>query len=217
MTKAEKLNEIAGRVAKCTRCDLYKRAIHPVPGDGHPDAKVMFIGEGPGYHEDQQGLPFVGAAGKLLDKLLQSIKLERKDVFIGNVIKHRPPGNRDPLPEEIEACRPFLDEQIQIIEPKIIVTLGRFSMNKFFPNEKISQIHGKARYVDFLTKTYIVLPMYHPAAALRSGRIMEEIKEDFQKIKMFLEKSSEIEVEEKFASTEVSANKEKNKQMRLIP
>jgi len=217
MTKAEKLNEIAGRVAKCTRCDLYKRAIRPVPGDGHPDAKVMFIGEGPGYHEDQQGLPFVGAAGKLLDKLLQSIELERKDVFIGNVIKHRPPSNRDPLPEEIEACRPFLDEQIQTIEPKIIVTLGRFSMNKFLPNEKISQIHGKARYVDFLGKRFIVIPMYHPAAALRSGKIMEEIKEDFQKIKLFLEKSSEIEVEEKSASTEVSTDKEENKQMRLIP
>lgn len=207
MAKEEKLKDIAGQVAKCTRCDLYKKATKPVPGDGSPDAKIMFIGEGPGYHEDQQGLPFVGAAGKLLDQLLQSIEVERKEVFIGNVIKHRPPGNRDPLPEEIEACRSFLDEQIQTIEPKIIVTLGRFSMNKFLPGEKISQIHGKARYVNFLGKKYVVIPMYHPAAALRSGRIMEEVKEDFQKIKMFIEESSEVEIEKK---------KEEDKQMKLV-
>lgn len=207
MTKDEKLNEIAGRVAECTRCDLYKRANKPVPGDGNPDAEVMFVGEGPGYHEDQQGLPFVGAAGKLLDKLLQSIKLERKEVFIGNVVKHRAPDNRDPSPEEIEACRPFLDGQIQIIEPKMIVTLGRFSMNKFLPNEKISQIHGQARYVDFLGERYIVIPMYHPAAALRSGRIMEEIKKDFQKIKMFLEGEPKEEIVEE---------KIEDKQMKLI-
>jgi len=207
MTKDEKLNEIAGRVAECTRCDLYKRANKPVPGDGNPDAEVMFVGEGPGYHEDQQGLPFVGAAGKLLDKLLQSIKLERKEVFIGNVVKHRAPDNRDPSPEEIEACRPFLDGQIQIIEPKIVVTLGRFSMNKFLPNEKISQIHGQARYVDFLGERYIVIPMYHPAAALRSGRIMEEIKKDFQKIKMFLEGEPKEEIVEE---------KIEDKQMKLI-
>lgn len=207
MTKAEKLKQIAGRVAKCTRCSLYKRANKPVPGDGNPDAEVMFIGEGPGYHEDQQGLPFVGAAGKLLDNLLQSIKLARKEVFIGNVIKHRPPGNRDPLPEEIEACHSFLDEQIQIIEPKIIVTLGRFSMNKFLPGEKISQIHGQARFVDFLGKRYIVIPMYHPAAALRSGKIMEEIKKDFQKIKKFLEENPEEEIMEK---------KKEDKQLKLV-
>ena len=210
MTKTEKLNKVAGRVAKCTRCSLYKGANNPVPGDGSSDAEVMFIGEGPGYHEDQQGLPFVGAAGKLLDKLLQSIKLERKEVFIGNVIKHRPPGNRDPLPEEIKACRSFLDEQIQIIEPKIIVTLGRFSMNKFLPGEKISQIHGQARYVDFFGKRYIVIPMYHPAAALRSGRIMEEIKKDFQKIEHFLEEAPEEEIIEK-----VTTNKE-DKQLKLV-
>jgi len=207
MTKAEKLKQIAGRVAKCTRCDLYKRANKPVPGEGNPGAEVMFVGEGPGYHEDQQGLPFVGAAGKLLDKLLQLIEVERKEVFIGNVIKHRTENNRDPLPEEIEACRSFLDEQIQIIKPKIIVTLGRFSMNKFLPGEKISRIHGQARYVDFLGKRYIVVPMYHPAAALRNGRIMEEIKEDFQKIKVFLEENPEEEIMEK--------NRE-DKQLKLV-
>src|SRR4030042_2219340 len=207
MTKAVKLEKIASWVSECTRCSLYKGTTHPVPGDGNPDAKVMFIGEGPGFHEDQQGLPFVGAAGKLLDQLLQLIKLERKEVFIGNVIKHRPPGNRDPLPEEIEACRSFLDEQIQVIQPKIIVTLGRFSMTKFLPDEKISQIHGQARYVDFLSKRYIVIPMYHPAAALRSGKIMEEIKEDFKKIELFLEGRSEEEIVEE---------QETDKQMKLI-
>jgi len=207
MTKAEKLDEIAKRVTKCTRCDLYKRATKAVPGDGNPEAEVIFLGEGPGYHEDLQGLPFVGAAGQLLDQLLQSIKLKRNDIFIGNVIKHRPPDNRDPLPEEIEACRPFLDEQIQIIAPKMIITLGRFSLNKFLPNEKISQIHGRARYVDFLGRRYMVMPMYHPAAALRSGRIMEEIKEDFQKVSLLLEEKPKLETEKA---------KEENQQMKLI-
>lgn len=191
MTKAEKLKDIAGRVVKCTRCSLYEKANKPVPGDGNSNAKVMFVGEGPGYWEDQKGIPFCGMAGKLLNQLLQSIKLERKKVFIGNVVKHRPPGNRDPFPEEIEACRPFLDEQIQIIEPKIIVTLGRFSLNKFLPGETISRIHGQARFIDFLGKRYIVIPMYHPAAALRSVKIMEEIRKDFKKIELFLEDNLE--------------------------
>ena len=207
MTKEEKLKEIAEQVAKCTRCDLYKGATNSVPGDGDPEAKVLLCGEGPGFHEDQQGLPFVGASGRILDQLLQSIGLKRKGVFICNIIKHRPSGNRDPLPEEIEACRSFLDEQIQIIKPKIIVTLGRFSMNKFLPGEKISQIHGQARFVNFLGKKYIVLPMYHPAAALRNGRIMIEVKKDFKKIKLFLEDKLEEEVIEE---------KEKEQQMELI-
>lgn len=180
--KKRKLEEIAEQVAKCTRCPLYKRANKPVPGEGSPDAEIMFIGEGPGASEDRKGIPFCGAAGRLLDQLLQLIKVARKDVFIGNMLRHRPPGNRDPLPEEIKACQPFLDEQIKIIDPKIIVTLGRFSMNKFLPGEYISRIHGQARYVDFAGKRYIVVPMYHPAAALRNGRIMEEAKEDFKKL-----------------------------------
>lgn len=191
MDKQQKLAEIAGRVKKCTRCSLYKQAVNPVPGEGNPNAQIMFIGEGPGYHEDQQGRPFVGQAGKLLDRLLQLIKVARKDVFIGNMVKHRPLGNRDPLPTEIESCRPFLDEQIKIIDPKIIVTLGRFSMNKFLPGEYISKIHGQARFVDFRGKKWIVIPMYHPAAALRNGKIMKEIKEDFKKIPRFLEERIE--------------------------
>jgi len=184
--KQKKLDEIAAQVAKCTRCRLHQQATKGVPGDGDPESEVIFIGEGPGYHEDQQGLPFVGVAGRLLDRLLQLIKLKRSEVWIGNVIKHRPPGNRDPLPEEIEACRPFLDEQIKIIDPKIIVSLGRFSMSKFLPGEKISQVHGQARYVNFAGKKRIIIPMYHPAAALRRGAIMEQIKKDFLKIPQFL-------------------------------
>ncbi|MBU3957227.1 uracil-DNA glycosylase [Patescibacteria group bacterium] len=206
MAKEGKLKRIAAQIEKCRRCLLWKSP-KAVPGTGDPDSEVMFIGEAPGFHESRQGLPFVGVAGKLLDKLLKDIGLERNEVFICNMLRHRPPGNRDPLPEEIEACRSFLDEQIQIIKPKIIVTLGRFSMNKFLPGEKISRIHGQARYVDFLGKRYIVVPMYHPAAALRNGRIMEEIKEDFQKIKVFLEENPEEEIMEK--------NRE-DKQLKLV-
>lgn len=182
MDKKKKLEEIAKRVASCKKCPLYKNAINPVPGEGNPEAEIMFIGEGPGFYEDQQGRPFVGQAGKLLDSLLQLIKLPRKEVFIANVIKHRPPNNRDPLPEEIEACKEFLNAQIKIIDPKIIVTLGRFSMAKFLPGEFISKIHGQARFVDFAGKRRVVISMYHPAAALRSVTVMREIKEDFQKI-----------------------------------
>jgi len=207
--KRRKLKEIAKQVARCQRCGLYKKATNSVPGEGNPDAEVMFIGEGPGYWEDQRGIPFCGAAGRLLDQLLQLIKLERKNVFIGNMVKHRPPHNRDPLPEEIKACEPFLDEQIKIINPKIIVTLGRFSMNKFLPGEKISQIHGQARYVDFFGEKEIVIPMYHPAAALRRVKIMEEIKEDFKKIPRFLK--SEIKKVEKDGE-----NKRRGEQLSLV-
>ncbi len=186
MNKEQQLEEIAQKIRHCQSCPLYQKATQAVPGEGNSQSEIMFIGEGPGFWEDKEGRPFVGQAGKLLDELLQLIKLPRKDVFIGNVVKHRPPENRDPLPQEIEACAPFLDEQIKIIDPKIIVTLGRFSMGKFLPNEFISRIHGQARFVDFAGKKRIIIPMYHPAAALRSSIIMEEIKKDFQKIEQFL-------------------------------
>lgn len=187
MDKKQKLGEIAAGVTKCTCCSLYKRATKPVPGEGNPEAEIMFIGEGPGYWEDQHGIPFCGPSGKLLDRLFQSIGLSREEVWIGNIVKHRAPDNRDPMAEEIEACRSFLDEQIKIINPKVIVTLGRFSMNKFLPGEYISQTHGQAKFVDFNGKRFIVIPMYHPAAGLRNGRIMTELKKDFQKISKFLE------------------------------
>jgi len=181
------LEEIAKKIAKCQRCPLYKGTTNPVPGHGNPNAKVMFIGEAPGYHEDQQGIPFCGASGQLLDKLLALINIDRKDVFIVNILKHRPPNNRDPQPAEIEVCKTWLDQQIEIIQPKIIVTLGRFSMYKFMPDVKISQVHGQARYVNFNGQQYTVIPMFHPAAALRRGDVMVKIKEDFQKIPKFLE------------------------------
>lgn len=190
MTPEEKtraLQKIAQEVENCQRCPLYKRANRGVPGEGSPDARIMFIGEGPGYWEDQKGIPFCGAAGNLLDKLLQLIKLDRKEVFIGNVIKHRPPNNRDPLPTEIEACRSWLDEQIKIIQPEIIVTLGRFSMAKFLPEAKISRIHGRYQTVEFQNRKIIVMPMYHPAAGLRRGEILEDLKTDFLKLGELLE------------------------------
>jgi len=193
--KKQKLEEIVKKVASCKKCPLYKNAIKPVPGEGNPEAEVMFIGEGPGFWEDKKGRPFVGQAGKLLDELLQLIKLPREDVFIANVVKHRPPNNRDPLSEEIEACEGFLDAQIKIIDPKIIVTLGRFSLNKFLPGEFISKVHSQARFVNFARKQRIVIPMYHPAAALRSEKIKRELKKDFQKIPKFL-KNVEKEVVE---------------------
>ena len=190
--KNQKLEEIAKKVASCKKCSLYENATNPVPGEGNPEAEIMFIGEGPGYWEDQKGVPFCGQAGKLLDELLQSIKVARKDVFITNVVKHRPPGNRDPQPEEIEACKEFLDKQIEIIQPKIIVTLGRFSMAKFIPDGKISKIHGQARFVEFTGRKIIVIPMFHPAAALRGEQVMRMLKEDFLKIPLFLKNNEKI-------------------------
>lgn len=176
------LNDIAEQVASCKRCDLYKYATRAVPGEGNSKARVVFIGEGPGYWEDQKGIPFCGQSGKLLDELLQSIKLEREDVFIGNVVKHRPPQNRDPLPNEIEACSIWLDQQIKIIDPKVIVTLGRFSMTKFFPGEFISRIHGTSQMIFWNDRRLMIMPMYHPAAALRNGVILKELKTDFLKL-----------------------------------
>lgn len=213
MDKKEALDEITKQVSKCQRCPLYKNANKAVPGEGNPEAEIMFIGEGPGYHEDQEGIPFCGASGKLLDQLLQSIKVKREEVFIGNVVKHRPPGNRDPLPEEIEACKIWLDKQIEIIQPKIIVTLGRFSMYKFIPDGKISQIHGQARYINFRGKKYIVVPMFHPAAALRTADVMGKVKEDFQKIPQFLkEQIRPIETN----LTNINETKEADKQLVLL-
>ena len=157
----EALEEIAAQVRRCQLCSLYKGALKGVPGEGDPQAEVMLIGEAPGWHENQQGRPFVGAAGQFLTDLLRSVGLRREQVFIGNVIKHRPPDNRDPLPDELRACLPYLDRQIEIINPKVIVTLGRFSIARFFPGEKISRVHGVARrHGDRL-----ILPLYRPHGA----------------------------------------------------
>ena len=172
------LEALAGRVEVCTNCLLHRGRTRAVPGDGPVDSQIMFIGEAPGFHEDQQGLPFVGAAGRYLEELLASIGLTREHVFIANVIKCRPPGNRDPLPEEVEACRPFLDRQIELINPKLVVTLGRFSMARAFPNARISRIHGQPRKIDGV----LYYPMYHPAAALHQPRLRGVIEEDMRRI-----------------------------------
>ena len=188
MTNQEALAKIAQQVKNCQKCPLYKTATNPVPGDGNPTAEIVFIGEAPGYWEDQKGIPFVGAAGNLLNQLLAMIGLKREEVFICNILKHRPPNNRDPLPEEITACTPYLKQQLLTIKPKIIVTLGRFAMNYFLPNAYISRIHGQPREVSWEGLTLTVIPMYHPAAALRNGQVMQELKEDFKKIPAIIEK-----------------------------
>ncbi|MDY7040702.1 MAG: uracil-DNA glycosylase, partial [Chloroflexota bacterium] len=169
-------------IARCTRCSLSQARLKTVPGEGPENADIMFIGEAPGFHENQQGRPFVGAAGKFLDELLASIDLRREDVYICNVVKCRPPGNRDPMTEEIEACRPFLDLQIELVKPKMIVTLGRYSMARYFPNAKISQIHGRPRKMAGI----IYYPMYHPAAALHQPRYRADIERDMLKIPQLL-------------------------------
>ena len=179
------LGELAEQIAVCPKCDLAKTRTHAVPGEGNPNADIVFIGEGPGFYEDQQARPFVGPSGKFLDELLASIGLRREDVYICNVVKCRPPNNRDPQPGEISACNPWLDQQLEIIKPRVIVTLGRFSMTRYFPGQSIGRIHGQPRRVDEVT----VVPMYHPAAALHQASLRHTIEQDFQKLPALLEQA----------------------------
>ncbi|MDQ3855234.1 MAG: uracil-DNA glycosylase, partial [Chloroflexota bacterium] len=144
----DSLEKVAAEVRVCTKCPLARTRTHAVPGEGSPNAQLMLIGEGPGYNEDKQGRPFVGAAGSFLNLMLARASLKREDVFITNVVKCRPPQNRDPLPTEIEACREYLDRQLALIRPTVVATLGRHSMARYFPNERISRVHGQARVVD---------------------------------------------------------------------
>jgi len=188
MNKTEALLKLKKELESRKDIPLISSPNDVVFGDGNPDSKIMFIGEAAGYHESVQHKPFVGQAGKLLDKLIASIGLNREDVYISNIVKTRPPENRDPSPEEIDAFKPYLDGEIDIIDPEIIVTLGRFSMGKFLPFEKISGIHGKPRSIIWKGKERLVIPMYHPAAALRAGAIMRQLAQDFQVIKQELEK-----------------------------
>jgi uracil-DNA glycosylase len=173
----DELAVVAAEVRECTKCPLATTRARAVPGEGPADAEIMFIGEGPGYHEDRQGRPFVGPAGAFLNELLASIGLDRSSVFITNVVKHRPPDNRDPLPDEMAACAGYLDRQIAAIDPKVIVTLGRFSMAKFFPGAKIGAIHGQAKLVN----GRIVVAMYHPAAALHQAALKQTVVDDFKR------------------------------------
>jgi uracil-DNA glycosylase family 4 len=178
----EELEQIAAEVSVCPKCNLCRTRTKAVPGEGNPEAAIMLIGEGPGYHEDKQGRPFVGAAGQFLDELLQHAGVKRSDVFITNVVKCRPPDNRDPLPEEIAACADYLERQIAAINPTVIVTLGRYSMQKFFPGASISGIHGKARKIN----GRVVIPMFHPAAGLHKKEMRPAIIEDFKKVAVAL-------------------------------
>lgn len=190
MTTQEKisaLNQIAEEIKNFTGLDIAKNAKHPVPGEGNPDAEIMCIGEAPGQVEDNTGRPFVGQSGQFMAKtLLETTGLKREDVFITNIVKYRPPDNRDPFPDEIEACRDWLDRQIKIINPKVIVTLGRFSMGKFITGVTISRVHGVPRTIQFQGSTYTVFPMFHPAAALRAGEVLKQFKADFVKLNQLL-------------------------------
>lgn len=172
------LTQLYDEVRRCQLCDLGKGRTKAVPGDGPETARIMFIGEAPGYHEDQQGIPFVGAAGKFLDELLAGIGMQRKDVYICNVIKCRPPGNRDPMPDEIQACQSYLDRQIALIKPRVVITLGRFSMARYFAGQSISRIHGQAKRMGDV----LYFPMFHPAAALHQPKYRALIEEDFAKL-----------------------------------
>ena len=176
------LEELNRQIAACRRCRLGQMRTRAVPGTGPAQAQIMFIGEAPGFHEDRQGLPFVGAAGKFLDQLLASINLKREDVFIANVIKCRPPGNRDPKPDETTACRSHLDRQIELVRPRIIITLGRFSMARYFPGASIPRIHGRPKR----SGGVIYYPMFHPAAALHQPRWRPLIEEDMKQIPALL-------------------------------
>ena len=176
------LNELNEEIVLCQLCEIAKYRTKAVPGEGSENAEIMFIGEAPGWHEDQQGRPFVGPAGRYLDQLLVSIGLKREQVYIANVIKCRPSGNRDPLPVEVENCRKWLERQIEIINPKMITTLGRYSMAMFFSGKSISKIHGTAQKRDGI----IYYAMYHPAAALHQQSLRQVIEADILKIPALL-------------------------------
>ena len=180
----DSLQKISTEVTACEKCKLSATRKKAVPGEGPTEAKIMFIGEGPGYHENEQGRPFVGAAGKFLSDLLSSINMKREEVFITNVVKCRPPQNRDPEADELKACNDYLDRQIALINPKVIVTLGRYSMEKFFPGAKISAVHGQARTIG----GRLVVAMFHPAAALHQPQYKSLIEQDFKKLPDYIAK-----------------------------
>ncbi|MFC2006358.1 uracil-DNA glycosylase [Chloroflexota bacterium] len=182
------LNELYEEIALCQQCEIAKFRTKVVPGEGAEGAEILFIGEAPGWHEDKQGRPFVGPAGKFLDSLLSSINLKRGQVYIANVIKCRPTGNRDPLPVEIRNCHKWLEKQIELISPKMIVTLGRYSMAMFFPGKSISKIHGTAQKRD----NVIYYAMYHPAAALHQQSLRQAIESDMLKIPSLLAEAKNV-------------------------
>lgn len=184
ITKQHRLDELRGKIITDKVCpDLAKQATQLVFGDGDPDSDIVFIGEAPGKNEDLVGKPFVGAAGKFLDKLLEMINLPRSSIYITNIVKYRPPSNRDPLPDEKMEFMPYLDAQLEIIKPKLVVTLGRHSLNCFLPQLKISEVHGQPKRF----KGRVYLPLFHPAAALYNGILKQVLVDDFTKIPLILE------------------------------
>lgn len=211
MSKFEKLHKLKEEMEKDDSLPLKKGATNLVFGTGNTEAKILCIGEGPGFNEDKVGEPFVGQAGKLLDKLFPLAGLERKQVFITNVVHHRPPENRDPMPLEISAYGKYLDQIIEIINPEVIITLGRYSMAKFLPNVFISSVHGKKHEVVWHGKNLVIIPMYHPAASLRNGNVLEMEKTDFVNLKEILKK-----IENENKTKEAESSKVKVEQMNLV-
>jgi DNA polymerase len=190
--RAAALREYAEQTASCTKCALARGRTQVVFGSGSPDADLMFVGEAPGFHEDQQGLPFVGQAGKLLDRLLEGIGLTRADVMVANVLKCRPPGNRDPLPEEIAACEPHLFRQIELIEPKLVATLGNFATKLLSGRPAgITRVHGHEQEVTLGSRTVLLYPLYHPAAALYTPSMLKVLEEDFARIPELLARAAD--------------------------
>ena len=211
MTKFEELHKLAQEMEKDDTLPLKKGATKLVFGTGNTKAKILCIGEGPGFNEDRIGEPFVGQAGKLLDKLFPLAGLTSSEVFITNIVHHRPPENRDPLPDEISAYGKYLDKIIEIINPRVIITLGRYSMAKFLPNVFISSVHGKKYEVAWNGNNIIVVPMYHPAASLRNGNVLEMEKTDFVNLKEILKK-----IEDEKKTKEVKDATVKVEQMNLV-
>jgi uracil-DNA glycosylase len=211
MSKFEELHKLESEMEKDDTLPLKKGATKLVFGTGNTNAEILCIGEGPGFNEDRLGEPFIGQAGKLLDKLFPLAGLERKNVFITNIVHHRPPENRDPLPEEISAYGKYLDKLIEIINPKVIITLGRYSMAKFLPNVFISSVHGKRYDVFWHGKDIIVIPMYHPAASLRNGNVLTSEKNDFLQLKEKLAR-----IKEDPPSLKTTEGQEKVKQLNLV-
>ena len=186
------LSQLCEQIIVCPLCELARSRTKAVPGEGAEEADLLFVGEGPGWHEDQQGRPFVGPAGQFLDRLLALIGLRREQVYITNIVKCRPPQNRDPLPAEIQACRPWLDRQVELIRPRMIVTLGRHSLAQYLPNESIGRAHGKSRKLDDM----IHYPMYHPAAALHQASLRQTIESDMARIPEVLRQAQGVAQEE---------------------
>jgi DNA polymerase len=208
MDKTEVLNQVAKEVAVCTKCPLHHSRKKAVPGEGPADAEVLLIGEGPGFYENEQGRPFVGAAGKFLDELLAKAGLKREKVFITNVVKCRPPGNRDPEPEEVLTCTSnYLKRQIEAIDPKVIITLGRHSMGLFLENVKISQVHGRPRRVD----GRLIVPMFHPAAALHQPSLRDAVLGDFARLPEILAQAKQPEKAQKPAQAAPAPAKKEEK------